>query len=65
MNPAKAATDVVAVPVAAFKANPLIWLVVMAIIAAFVLRYRTTIAGWLTGAPIIGERTGTFINRTA
>lgn len=65
MNPVATATKVVTVPVAAVKANPLIWLVVLGIIAAVVLRYRTTIAGWLTGAPLIGERTGTFINRTA
>jgi hypothetical protein len=63
MNPVNAATRVVSVPVAAMKANPLVWLVVFGIVAAVVLRYRTTIAGWLTGAPLIGERTGTFINR--
>jgi len=63
MNPVASATKVVTVPVAAIKSNPLVWLVVFGITAALVLRYRTTIAGWLTGTPLIGERTGTFINR--
>lgn len=63
MNPVAAATKVATVPLAAVKANPLIWLVFFAIVAAVILRYRATIAGWLSGAPLIGERTGAFINR--
>lgn len=63
MNPVATATKVVTVPVAAIKSNPLVWLVFFAFIAALVLRYRTTIAGWLTGTPLIGERTDKFINR--
>lgn len=60
-NPVNAATKVVTVPVAAIKANPLVWLVFFAIIAAVVIRYRVTIQAWLGGAPLIGERTAVFM----
>jgi hypothetical protein len=60
-NPIGAATQVVAVPVAAIKANPIVWLVFFAIVAAVILRYRATISAWLGGAPLIGERTTAFI----
>jgi hypothetical protein len=62
-NPLNAATQVVAVPVAAIKANPIVWLIFFAVLAAVILRYRTTISAWLGGAPLVGERTTTFINR--
>jgi hypothetical protein len=59
MTPIKAATSVVAVPVAAVKANPIVWLVFFAILAAVIIRYRVTLLEWFAKAPG-GDRVVTF-----
>lgn len=59
MTPVKAVTSVVAVPVAAVKANPIVWLIFFAVIAAVVIRYRETILLWFAKAPG-GDRVVTF-----
>lgn len=61
MSPAKAVTSVVTTPVAAIKANPIVWLIFFAILAAVIIRYRETIVSWFARAPVIGDRVVTFI----
>lgn len=62
MNPVKAATSVVALPVAAVKANPVAWGVFFLIVAVVVIRYRMTIVEWIGKAPG-GERVVAFTTR--
>jgi hypothetical protein len=50
-NPVAAVTSVVTTPAAAFKAHPVVWGVALTIVAAVVIRYRSTIIGWFSKAP--------------
>ena len=62
-DPVAAAKSVVTVPVAAVKAHPIVWVVVLGALVLVAIRYRATIVGWLTKAPG-GARVTTF-TRTA
>jgi hypothetical protein len=62
-DPIKAVTAVVSTPVAAFKKNPVVWFVALAVVAVLVIRYRDVIVSWFNRAPIVGGRVVAFTNR--
>lgn len=59
-NVVAAIPTVVTTPVAAFKRNPVVWLVALAIIAVLAIRYRDVIVGWFTRLPVAGGHVVAF-----